>query len=347
MYLKNNSIKKALKHIVKLETRSLFQAINWYQTLIELIEQKSIEITLKSQDSNQKPLNNQQDNQQLLKIIQTILLHHYILNVLKMRSENNIHQSLETLIFKFDSCLNDLKQLLLTNKQLNDIIISEYQSQYYYILGLFLIKVFKRDYASGLDEDMSNLRSCYLDANVCFAKSALISMPNPQQSFTNSKNAEEFIPDIIKLVNRESTWRYSIIANWFKYLQSSKLYSNVDQLAFVKKIIEHGNQSGLSLSQKILKQIQNEERYAKLTMFDLNDFKLKLLDQNKAVNKFHFIDSNVSEYADKQCLAGQSSNLNYLVWYNLVNVKKAGIDLMAIASNDEVFPYCKHPFIYS
>jgi hypothetical protein len=339
LYLKNNSIKKALKHIIKLETRSLFQTINWYQALVELIEQKSIEITLNN--SNQKPLNNQQDNQILLKILQTITINHYILNLLRLRCENNTYQSLESLILKFDSCLNDLKQCLLTNKQLNDIMISEYHSQYYYIMGLYMIKVFKRDYASGLDEDMSNLRSCYLDANVCFAKSSLISIPNPQQSFSINKNVEDYVADLIRLINRESTWRYSIIANWFKYLQSSKLYSHIDQLLFVKQIIEHANQSGSILAQKIVKQIQTEKRYAKLTIIDSNDFKLSLIDQNKAVNKFHFIDNLVSEYADKQCLAGQSSNLNFLVWYNLVNVKKADIDLMGISSNDEVFPYCK------
>jgi hypothetical protein len=339
LYLRNNSIKKAFKFIIKIETRSLFQAINWYQTLIELIEQKSIEITLKSKDSGQKPLNNQQDNKILLSIMHTVLLHHYILNLLRMRNEYNPYQSLETLILKFDICLNDLKHSLLANKQLNDILMNEYHSQYYYIMGLFLIKVFKRNYASGLDEDMSNLRSCYLEANVCFAKSSLISMPNPQQSFSNSKNLDDFIPDLIKLINRESTWRYSVIANWFKYLQSSKLYSNIDQLLFVKQIIEHGNQFGSNLRQKILEVIQNEEKYAKLTMLD--DFKLNLLDQNKAVNKFHFIGNAVSEYADKQCLAGQSSNLNYLVWHNLVNVKKAGVDLISIDSNEKVFPYCK------
>lgn len=131
------------------------------------------------------------------------------------------------------------------NDQFDELVKNELISQIYFVIGLLFTK-----FANNLNSTIHDIDSAFkfsvekLSTLVCFTKSSLISKPNGsflnQDHFHSSKSA--LTNDFLKLLHRDSTWRYSVIANWLKFI-IKKYFSN-DQIEFIKqlKLFSDGDQ---------------------------------------------------------------------------------------------------------
>jgi hypothetical protein len=107
--------------------------------------------------------------------------------------------------------------------KINPVIYDEFKAQFFYICALLFYKKGQTDLA-----------------NVLMAKSALTSNPSTKHTFLNieistfelidSKLSEE----LLKLIMRDLTWRYSVIGNWFKFTTST--YYDNDSIQFSIKL---------------------------------------------------------------------------------------------------------------
>ena len=109
-------------------------------------------------------------------------------------------------------------------KRLIQQIKSEQLAQFHFILGL-LLNMENSDPEIGLNENRTKLA-----ALACFLKSSMISKPN---SFASDHDTNES-NDLLRLVERESALRYSIIGNWILFIVA-KFFGD-DQLEFFEHI---------------------------------------------------------------------------------------------------------------
>lgn len=117
-------------------------------------------------------------------------------------------------------------------------------AQFYFIVGLMLNI---NDASETVDSDEFAKNKTKLVTMTCFLKSSLISKPN---SFDSEKeNEAEFDVnlerDLLKLMQRESALRYSIVGNWILFV-SNKCF-NEDQLELFEQISEFSAQNDVGV----------------------------------------------------------------------------------------------------
>lgn len=129
---------------------------------------------------------------------------------------------------------NLYRENLRLNDQFDSIVYNELESQYYYILGLLLLR--QENNGSELDKtitglDGNEISSQNVTSFFCLTKSILLSKPNSsflaQDQIGSKHNPIEqvLLNDFLKLLHRDSCWKYSIIGNWLRFV-ITKNYSN-------------------------------------------------------------------------------------------------------------------------
>lgn len=109
--------------------------------------------------------------------------------------------------------------------KINPIIYSELKAQFFFICALLF-------YKKG-EKNMSN---------VLMAKSALTSKPYSKFTLLNLNVStlevidSKFSNELLKILMRDMTWRYSVIGNWFKY--TANKYYDQDSIQFAIKLKE-------------------------------------------------------------------------------------------------------------
>ena len=134
---------------------------------------------------------------------------------------------------------------LLLNRPYQLIVMEEIKSSFHYLCGLYVLRVNTLLPASmSTIANISTLASFEVDSQlenydylskemlsvVCMANSSIISKPNNKSLFQenldklNTKPAKESKHEIVgvchallKLIHRDSNWRFSIIGNWIKF----------------------------------------------------------------------------------------------------------------------------------
>ncbi len=141
---------------------------------------------------------------------------------------------------------------------------------------------------------------------------------------------------LLQLVHQDSSVRFSIVGNWLK-LQATK---STNEIKFLKGIKVYSRIS--NLCQTIAETIGFERFHRegkKSFLLDCKRFRLDIEDSES----FYVIDSLCLEYADKQALLNQSSNLNYLVWHTMIRsqIEKAKICNKNLIQIHKCLPYRK------
>lgn len=106
--------------------------------------------------------------------------------------------------------------------EINSIIYNELKAQFFFICALLFYK-----------KGETNI------SNVLMAKSALTSKPSPKNSLNVSTLElidSKLSNELLKLIMRDITWRYSVIGNWFKFTTSKNF--DHDSIQFSIKLKE-------------------------------------------------------------------------------------------------------------
>ena len=136
------------------------------------------------------------------------------------------------------------------------IVLDEIKAQFYFVCGLVALKLSngRRDHlvnvrpVTPLSDDIESYDSLSSDmlATVCLANSSLLSKPNNKELFAanietlNALNKAgatrseltSTVLGLVKLVHRDSNWRFSIIGNWLKY----QLDNSEDEIKLLRQI---------------------------------------------------------------------------------------------------------------
>ncbi len=143
---------------------------------------------------------------------------------------------------------------------------------------------------------------------------------------------------LLQLAHQDSSLRFSTIGNWLK-LHATK---STNEIKFLKSIKVYSRIA--NLRQTIAESIGIAERLQtddvlKSFLLDAKRFQFEI----EETESFYVIDSVCLEYADKQALLSQSSNLNYLVWHTMVRsqIERAKIGSRNATELYKCMPYRK------
>lgn len=111
----------------------------------------------------------------------------------------------------------------------NSYIYKEIISQYLYILGLLFLKSETKEIDYNELSRETKLGLFFL------VKSLSCSSPNmiiqeSIQTAGNETNTRPVLNDFVKLMHKDSCWRYSAIANWFKSVKGNNFANNFSKL---------------------------------------------------------------------------------------------------------------------
>lgn len=132
------------------------------------------------------------------------------------------------------------------NDQFDRVLENELVSQFYFTIGMLLLKFENK--LSVLDLNTSSSEAGIskkffnqeLAAFMCLIKSINLSKPNsllPHQEHIHTSKLtsnQQITNDLLKLFHRDSCWRYSIIGNWLKFVLN-KYFSN-NQIEFLEQL---------------------------------------------------------------------------------------------------------------
>ncbi|CAF0719668.1 unnamed protein product [Brachionus calyciflorus] len=311
--LKSKNYSNAIKYLIKIEYKSLFQrdlnnSTLWYNRVIDLFEEFI---------QNESFFNQLDNNGKMLFYLVIInLMTNKFLSLIQQAYDKpmlaNHFLKLDKYFSKFEA------EKFHLNNQIDQNIYNELVSQYFYLLGLLSLK--KETNRTELDKTISetDIEKEQNAGLYCFVKSANTSKAN--NSFLNQDNSSMtknnpilnvLLNDYLKLLHRDSCWRYSVIGNWIKFTISKNFSNDFSQFFNSIKSFSKNDQAKNYIVNVL--DVSNEldslffNKYDQF--FDLND---SLSDP---------YDASALDYADKHCLENQSFNLKYLLWHGIMNTK--------------------------
>lgn len=245
-YINNSFYKKAIRHIVKIEYKSLFTSNHqWYTTTIDLLETKTIE--LENLDLNDNEISNAINYTIALLISNHLLV---LLNQSKSDKQIDLFIKLDRYICKLDNLNKDTANERLQEDSFLNVLI-DLKAQFFYICGLLLLQKFYVLAENANQSNEINKLASYLCLSISLYKSINPQINNndalsklQQLSLNKKPKNVSFNSFLIKISNRNWALRYSVISNWFKYLIRNK-YSS-DKIDFFKKIDEFNNENDVS-----------------------------------------------------------------------------------------------------
>jgi hypothetical protein len=162
-------------------------------------------------------------------------------------------------IIRYNKYLLEYEKINLTNVKFNSLN-HELKSEFFFLTGLFVLKAEKSQNRSSntnldfLQEEVNEYDAIFISSSsnsiensklsaeklialFCFTKSNVLSKPNnnTDHSTDSSKHDPESPShDLIRLIQRDCCWKYSIAGNWLKFV-INKYFAN-DQIEFLKQI---------------------------------------------------------------------------------------------------------------